>query len=180
MAFRRASPGAATQPGSYTVWRKMSAACSSVASWSSSLEPKRPTSPLLLMPSCSASRPIVRPSNPTTDATCTAAASVSAREPATSVADRRGILTMLQNGRFLYIAHDLSGYCHRGRSTSVNVQLLNVGWITSAAGLWRQGEPFDRDIRFPVPAYLIETDEERILIDTGLQPAAIDDPARHY
>jgi N-acyl homoserine lactone hydrolase len=62
----------------------------------------------------------------------------------------------------------------------VNVELLNVGWITSAAGLWRQGEPFDRDICFPVPAYLIETNEERILVDTGLHPAAVEDARRHY
>ena len=32
----------------------------------------------------------------------------------------------------------------------------------------------------PVPAYLVETDTERILIDTGLNPAAIADPAAYY
>lgn len=34
--------------------------------------------------------------------------------------------------------------------------------------------------RFPIPAYVIETAEERILVDTGLHPAAVEDPARHY
>jgi N-acyl homoserine lactone hydrolase len=62
----------------------------------------------------------------------------------------------------------------------VKVDLLNVGWITAAAGIWRRDDDLDRQIRFPVPAYLIETAEERILIDTGLHPAAVDDPARHY
>jgi glyoxylase-like metal-dependent hydrolase (beta-lactamase superfamily II) len=62
----------------------------------------------------------------------------------------------------------------------VNVELLNVGWITSAAGIWRRGDDFDRQIRFPIPAYVIETADERILVDTGLDPAAAGDPVRHY
>ena len=62
----------------------------------------------------------------------------------------------------------------------MKVEMLNVGWLTSAAGIWRQGEPMDRDIRFPIPAYLIETPHERILVDTGLHPAAVTDAARHY
>jgi glyoxylase-like metal-dependent hydrolase (beta-lactamase superfamily II) len=32
----------------------------------------------------------------------------------------------------------------------------------------------------PVPAYLIETETERILVDTGLHPAAVADPAGFY
>jgi glyoxylase-like metal-dependent hydrolase (beta-lactamase superfamily II) len=63
---------------------------------------------------------------------------------------------------------------------TVKVEMLNVGWLTSAAGIWRRDDDFDRRIRFPIPAYLIETAEERILIDTGLNPAAAADPARHY
>jgi N-acyl homoserine lactone hydrolase len=35
-------------------------------------------------------------------------------------------------------------------------------------------------VRLPVPAYLIETESERILIDTGLHPEAVRDPERHY
>ena len=62
----------------------------------------------------------------------------------------------------------------------VRVELLNVGWISSSAALWRQGEDARRRIRFPVPAYLIEAGSERILIDTGLNPDAIADPAGFY
>jgi N-acyl homoserine lactone hydrolase len=62
----------------------------------------------------------------------------------------------------------------------VKVEMFNVGWFTAAAGIYRQGEDLDRQIRIPVPAYLIETDEERILVDTGLHPAAAEDAARHY
>ena len=58
--------------------------------------------------------------------------------------------------------------------------MLNVGWFTAPAGVLRKGEALDRAIRFPVPAYLIETPSERILIDTGLNPAAIADPAAYY
>ena len=58
--------------------------------------------------------------------------------------------------------------------------MLNVGWISSSAAVWRQGEDPAERIRFPVPAYLIETADERILIDTGLNPAATADPAGFY
>lgn len=59
--------------------------------------------------------------------------------------------------------------------------MLNVGWMTAAAGIWRQGdEEPERRIRLPVPAYLVETETERILIDTGLHPAAVADPDAHY
>jgi N-acyl homoserine lactone hydrolase len=62
----------------------------------------------------------------------------------------------------------------------VRVELLNVGWISSSAAVWRQGEDPDRRIRFPVPSYLVETADERILIDTGLHPAGVGDPAAFY
>jgi glyoxylase-like metal-dependent hydrolase (beta-lactamase superfamily II) len=58
--------------------------------------------------------------------------------------------------------------------------MLNVGWFTAAAGIWRRDDDLDRQVRFPVPAYVIETAEERILVDTGLHPAAVGDPARRY
>jgi N-acyl homoserine lactone hydrolase len=61
------------------------------------------------------------------------------------------------------------------------VELLNVGWFTSPAGMWRQGEEEpERPTRLPVPAYLIETESERILVDTGLSPAAVADADAHY
>jgi glyoxylase-like metal-dependent hydrolase (beta-lactamase superfamily II) len=63
----------------------------------------------------------------------------------------------------------------------VKVEMLNGGWFTTPAGMWREGEEEpERPARFPVPAYLIETDRERILVDTGLSPAAVADPEGHY
>jgi N-acyl homoserine lactone hydrolase len=58
--------------------------------------------------------------------------------------------------------------------------MLDVGWFTAPAGIFRAGDDLDRTVRFPVPAYLLETETERILIDTGLNPAAIADPAGYY
>jgi len=58
--------------------------------------------------------------------------------------------------------------------------MLNGGWFTAAAGIWRRDDDLELQVRFPIPAYLIETAEERILVDTGLHPAAAEDPARHY
>jgi N-acyl homoserine lactone hydrolase len=61
------------------------------------------------------------------------------------------------------------------------VKMLNVGWMTAAAGIWRQGEEEpERPVRVPVPAYLIETESERVLVDTGLHPAAVADSESHY
>lgn len=62
----------------------------------------------------------------------------------------------------------------------VKVELLNAGWITAAAGIWRRGDSLSEEIRFPVPAYLIETESERILIDTGLHPDAVARRAHRY
>jgi N-acyl homoserine lactone hydrolase len=62
----------------------------------------------------------------------------------------------------------------------VKVETLNGGWITAAAGIWRRDDDLDRKIRFPIPAYVIETAAERILVDTGLHPGAAEDAARHY
>jgi glyoxylase-like metal-dependent hydrolase (beta-lactamase superfamily II) len=58
--------------------------------------------------------------------------------------------------------------------------MLNVGWMTASAALWRQGEDPERQTRIPVPAYVVETGEERILIDTGLHPGACADAAAFY
>jgi N-acyl homoserine lactone hydrolase len=62
----------------------------------------------------------------------------------------------------------------------VNIEMLNVGWFTAPAGIFRAGDDLDRTTRFPVPAYVIETATERILIDTGLNPDAIANPAAYY
>ncbi len=62
----------------------------------------------------------------------------------------------------------------------MRVERLNVGWVSGAAAIWRQGEDPDERIRFPVPAYLIETETERILVDTGLHPGACADGHAFY
>jgi len=62
----------------------------------------------------------------------------------------------------------------------VKVDRLNVGWFSAPAGIFRAGDDMDQTIRYPVPAYVIEIDSERILVDTGLNPQAIGDPAAHY
>ena len=58
--------------------------------------------------------------------------------------------------------------------------MLNVGCFTSPAGVWRRGDDLDLQVRYPVPAYLIETGEERILVDTGLRPGPPRIAASHY
>jgi glyoxylase-like metal-dependent hydrolase (beta-lactamase superfamily II) len=62
----------------------------------------------------------------------------------------------------------------------MHVELLNVGWLTAPAWILRRGEPRDQSIRFPVPAYVVETDEQRILVDTGLHPDAVADASAFY
>jgi N-acyl homoserine lactone hydrolase len=62
----------------------------------------------------------------------------------------------------------------------VKVERLIVGWFTAPAGIFRKDDDLDRTVRFPVPAYVVETADERILIDTGLNPAAIADPGAYY
>ncbi len=62
----------------------------------------------------------------------------------------------------------------------MRVEALNVGWVSGAAAIWRQGEDPEARIRFPVPAYLIETESERILVDTGLHPGACADGQAFY
>jgi glyoxylase-like metal-dependent hydrolase (beta-lactamase superfamily II) len=62
----------------------------------------------------------------------------------------------------------------------MKVEMLDGGSFTSAAGIWRRDDDLDRQARFPIPAYLIETGEERILVDTGLHPAMAADAPRHY
>jgi glyoxylase-like metal-dependent hydrolase (beta-lactamase superfamily II) len=52
----------------------------------------------------------------------------------------------------------------------MRVEMFDVGWFTAPAGLLRAGDDLEEPMRYPVPAYLIETDGERILVDTGLHP----------
>jgi glyoxylase-like metal-dependent hydrolase (beta-lactamase superfamily II) len=68
----------------------------------------------------------------------------------------------------------------RVRSGLVKVEMLNAGWLTAPAVLWRQGDDARQPQRIPIPAWVIETERERILVDTGLSPAAVRDPAAHY
>jgi N-acyl homoserine lactone hydrolase len=62
----------------------------------------------------------------------------------------------------------------------MKVEMISGGWFTAAAGIWRRDDEMERQVRFPIPVYLIETAAERILVDTGLHPAAAADAARHY
>lgn len=63
----------------------------------------------------------------------------------------------------------------------MRVQMLNVGWMTTSAGIWRKDEEKpERPVRLPVPAYLIESERARILVDTGLHPGAVADKDSHY
>jgi N-acyl homoserine lactone hydrolase len=63
----------------------------------------------------------------------------------------------------------------------MQVEMLNLGWMTAPAGLWRRGDPEpEQPLRLPVPAYLIETESERVLVDTGLHPNAVANPTDHY
>ena len=65
--------------GSITAARKRSAAAATVASCSSCLEPKWAKSPLLLIRSSAARRPIVSPPRPSTEARSTARSRIAAR-----------------------------------------------------------------------------------------------------
>jgi glyoxylase-like metal-dependent hydrolase (beta-lactamase superfamily II) len=62
----------------------------------------------------------------------------------------------------------------------VKIEMLNLGWMTASAAIWRQDDDPEKRVRFPVPAYLVETDSERILIDTGLHPGACADASAFY
>jgi N-acyl homoserine lactone hydrolase len=62
----------------------------------------------------------------------------------------------------------------------MKVEMLNVGWMTASAALWRDGDDPAERVRLPVPAYLVETESERILIDTGLHPGICADPGAFY
>jgi N-acyl homoserine lactone hydrolase len=62
----------------------------------------------------------------------------------------------------------------------MKVKRLIAGSFTAPAGIFRKDDDLDRTVRYPVPVYVIDTGEERILVDTGLNPAAVADPAAYY
>jgi N-acyl homoserine lactone hydrolase len=63
----------------------------------------------------------------------------------------------------------------------MRVQMFDVGWMTTSAGIWRKDEEKpERPARLPVPAYLVETERARLLIDAGLHPKAVADKDAHY
>jgi glyoxylase-like metal-dependent hydrolase (beta-lactamase superfamily II) len=62
----------------------------------------------------------------------------------------------------------------------MKLERLIAGHFTAPAGIFRAGDAMDETVRYPVPVYVIETASERILVDTGLNPAAIADPAAYY
>lgn len=63
----------------------------------------------------------------------------------------------------------------------MKIEMLDGGWMSAARGIWRRDEEEpEKPIRVPIPVYLIETANERILIDTGLHPGAAADAGAHY
>ena len=62
----------------------------------------------------------------------------------------------------------------------LKVEMLNCGWMTASAALWREGDDPGERVRLPVPAYVVEADGERILVDTGIHPGACADAAAFY
>lgn len=62
----------------------------------------------------------------------------------------------------------------------IELRLLNVGSMTATAAVWRSGDDPNRPATVPVPAWVIETATERILVDTGLHPAAVADSTEYY
>jgi N-acyl homoserine lactone hydrolase len=62
----------------------------------------------------------------------------------------------------------------------MRLERFHAGAFTVPAGVVRRDDDFARAVRCPVPVYVVETDGERILVDTGLNPAGVADPAAHY
>jgi N-acyl homoserine lactone hydrolase len=62
----------------------------------------------------------------------------------------------------------------------MRVERFIVGAFSAGAGLFRSGDDRERIVRFPIPTYVIETAEERILVDTGVHPDAAEDATRRY
>ena len=78
-----------------------------------------------------------------------------------------------------YVTHrtETNGERFKRRPT---VERFVAGTMTAPAGIWRKGDDLERPVRLPVPVYVIERGPERVLVDTGLHPAAAADASRHY
>jgi N-acyl homoserine lactone hydrolase len=62
----------------------------------------------------------------------------------------------------------------------MKVELIDVGWFHVPAGIVCSGEDMDVEMPCPIPAYMIEVGDERILVDVGPHPDAARDAAAHY
>jgi glyoxylase-like metal-dependent hydrolase (beta-lactamase superfamily II) len=62
----------------------------------------------------------------------------------------------------------------------MRIERLIAGHFTVPAGICRQGDDLDRPAVCPIPVYVIEAGDERILVDTGPHPAAAADADAHY
>jgi glyoxylase-like metal-dependent hydrolase (beta-lactamase superfamily II) len=63
---------------------------------------------------------------------------------------------------------------------TMTIRMLDCGHLTVPLGLLVRGESMEEPVRIPVPAYVVENETERILVDTGLHPGAIADPDGFY
>ena len=52
---------------------------------------------------------------------------------------------------------------------------MTCGWLTAPLGLLLEGE--SGEIRIPVPCYLIDHPKGKVLFDSGLNAAVLDDPS---
>jgi N-acyl homoserine lactone hydrolase len=86
----------------------------------------------------------------------------------------------MKSGRSLLIQGGIDRNLRAGILGGVRLERLIAGWFTVPAGIVRRDDDFERPVRCPVPVYLIETETERILVDTGLNPAGVADPAARY
>jgi N-acyl homoserine lactone hydrolase len=62
----------------------------------------------------------------------------------------------------------------------MKVERFIVGRFAVPYGIIRRDEELEEMVTLPVPAYVIETENARILVDTGLHPVAARDPAARY
>ena len=55
----------------------------------------------------------------------------------------------------------------------VKVERFIVGWVRGAAGIWRRDDDLEREIRFPVPAYLRAMRDSGVTVVPGHDPALL-------
>src|ERR1700733_11748343 len=107
-----------------------------VASWSSSLEPKWANSPLLLMASSVASRPMVRPSRPSTEARSAAVCRIAVLVRVPLVVARRGMGPLY--GTIVRASLGLVGT--NDRASTGCVAVIRHG-LTDRGGVWGRRPP---------------------------------------